>query len=61
MSLEHEGFTVFEASNADDVIQIFNARSDIRLMFTDIDMPGSIEGADPLRDGQKVSLDIGQD
>ncbi|WP_312366129.1 response regulator [Ensifer sp.] len=53
MSLEDEGFTVFEASNADEAIEILNARSDIRLMFTDIDMPGSIDGlklAEAVRD-----------
>lgn len=43
-TLEDEGFKVFEASNADDAIAILNARSDIRLMFTDIDMPGSMDG-----------------
>lgn len=53
MSLEHEGFNVFEASNADEAIEILTARSDIRLMFTDIDMPGSIDGlklAEAVRD-----------
>uniref|UniRef100_UPI003101520C response regulator n=1 Tax=Neorhizobium sp. EC2-8 TaxID=3129230 RepID=UPI003101520C len=35
---------VFEASNADDAITILNANSGIRLMFTDIDMPGSMDG-----------------
>jgi CheY-like chemotaxis protein len=44
MSLEADGFTVFEASNADEAIVVLNARSDIRLMFTDIDMPGSMDG-----------------
>jgi CheY-like chemotaxis protein len=43
-SLEDEGFRVFEASNADDAITILNANSGIRLMFTDIDMPGSMDG-----------------
>lgn len=44
MSLENEGFTVLEASNADDAIAILNAHPEIRLMFTDIDMPGSMDG-----------------
>jgi CheY-like chemotaxis protein len=53
MSLKHEGFTVCEASNADEAIEILNARSDIKLMFTDIDMPGSMDGlklAEAVRD-----------
>eukprot|EP01035_Chromulina_nebulosa_P042709 gene42709-57821_t len=44
MSLEAEGFVVLEAANADEAIDILNSRSDIRLMFTDIDMPGSMDG-----------------
>ena len=44
MSLEDEGFLVFEASNADEAINILNAHPGIRLMFTDIDMPGSMDG-----------------
>ncbi len=44
MSLEAEGFIVLEASNADEAIDILNAHPEIRLMFTDIDMPGSMDG-----------------
>ncbi|MGR9221362.1 response regulator (plasmid) [Rhizobium leguminosarum] len=44
MSLETEGFIVFEASNADEAIDILNTHPEIRLMFTDIDMPGSMDG-----------------
>ena len=44
VSLENEGFTVLEASNADDAIDILNNHPEIRLMFTDIDMPGSMDG-----------------
>ena len=53
MSLENEGFIVLEASNADDAIDILNAHPEIRLMFTDIDMPGSMDGlklAEAVRD-----------
>lgn len=42
--LEDEGFTVFEAGNADQAIEILQAEPSIRLMFTDIDMPGSMDG-----------------
>lgn len=44
MSLENEGFVVLEASNADEAIDILDAHSEIRLIFTDIDMPGSMDG-----------------
>ena len=42
--IEAEGFDVIEASGADDAIFILEQRSDIRLIFTDIDMPGSMDG-----------------
>ncbi|KQS85016.1 transcriptional regulator [Rhizobium sp. Leaf453] len=42
--LENEGFTVHEASTADDAISLLNANPDIRVMFTDIDMPGTMDG-----------------
>ena len=33
-----------EASDADEAITILEARKDIRIVFTDIDMPGSMDG-----------------
>ncbi|EPE96439.1 response regulator [Rhizobium grahamii] len=42
--LEEEGFTVFEASGAAEAIGILEKHSDIRLLFTDIDMPGTMDG-----------------
>jgi len=41
---EREGFLVFEAANADDAITILEAHPEIRLVFTDIEMPGSMDG-----------------
>lgn len=42
--VEDAGFEVLEASNADEAIEILNARGDVRVVFTDIDMPGSMDG-----------------
>jgi len=42
--LTDEGFLVFEAQNADEAIRILESNSDIHLLFTDIDMPGSMDG-----------------
>jgi len=42
--VEDVGFEAVEASNADEAIRILEARSDIRIVFTDIDMPGSMDG-----------------
>jgi CheY-like chemotaxis protein len=38
------GFEVLEASTADEAIEILESRSDIRLVFTDVNMPGSMDG-----------------
>lgn len=38
------GFEALEAANADEAIRILEARSDIKLVFTDIEMPGSMDG-----------------
>lgn len=42
--LMEAGFEVVEVSNADAAIAILEARKDIQLVFTDIDMPGSMNG-----------------
>lgn len=45
MSLvEDSGFEALEATNADEAIAILEARQDVRVVFTDIDMPGSMDG-----------------
>ncbi len=38
------GFAVVEAGTADQAIAVLEARQDIHLVFTDIDMPGSMDG-----------------
>ena len=38
------GFDVVEAANADDAIEILEVRRDIDVVFTDIQMPGSMDG-----------------
>lgn len=43
-TLEDAGFRVIEAANADEAIAILEARRDIRVVLTDIQMPGSMDG-----------------
>ncbi len=38
------GFEVVEAANADQAIEVLEARRDITVVFTDIQMPGSMDG-----------------
>jgi CheY-like chemotaxis protein len=43
-ALETAGFDVLEAGDADEAIAILSASNDIRLIFTDVHMPGSMDG-----------------
>ena len=42
--IEEAGFEVIPASNADEAIRILESRNDIRAVFTDVHMPGSMDG-----------------
>jgi CheY-like chemotaxis protein len=42
--VEDAGLIAIAAANADEAIRILHDRSDIRIVFTDIDMPGSMDG-----------------
>jgi two-component system, response regulator PdtaR len=43
-TIENAGFEVIQAANADEAIAILKARPDIHVVFTDIQMPGSMDG-----------------
>jgi CheY-like chemotaxis protein len=52
--LEEAGYAVVVANNADQAIAILEARQNIHLVLTDMDMPGSMDGlklAAAVRDG----------
>ncbi|MEA2907785.1 MAG: hypothetical protein QOI12_5172 [Alphaproteobacteria bacterium] len=40
------GYQVLEAGSADAALRFFETNTDIRLLFTDVSMPGAINGAD---------------
>ena len=42
-------YQVIEAGSADAALRIFETNTDIRLLFTDVSMPGTINGADLAR------------
>ncbi len=42
--IEVAGFVVLEAGDADEAVALLESRSDVALLFTDIDMPGSMNG-----------------
>jgi DNA-binding NtrC family response regulator len=43
-AVEMAGFEALEAENADQAVRILESRSDVRIIFTDIEMPGSMDG-----------------
>jgi two-component system, response regulator PdtaR len=43
-TIEDAGFKVYEAANADEAVALLEERADIRVLFTDVDMPGSMDG-----------------
>ena len=40
----HLGCVALESSNADEAIEILKKRTDIQIVFTDMEMPGSMDG-----------------
>src|SRR6202795_1614175 len=42
--VEDAGYTPVEAVDADEAVAILESRSDIALLFTDIQIPGSMDG-----------------
>lgn len=47
--LEDTGFSVLEAENAQAALNILEARPDVRLLFTDLHMPGALDGMELAR------------
>ena len=47
--LEEAGFEVVEAVDGDEALEVLKARPDIRVLFTDVNMPGSLDGLDLAR------------
>jgi CheY-like chemotaxis protein len=42
--VEDAGFVAIDAANADEAVVILEGRGDIAMVFSDIDMPGTIDG-----------------
>jgi DNA-binding NtrC family response regulator len=43
-STRQVGFVVLEAENADEALQLLKANPDVAIVFTDVQMPGSMDG-----------------
>jgi CheY-like chemotaxis protein len=42
--LAHAGFKVIEAADGDEALELLEAESDVQLLFTDVNLPGIIDG-----------------
>jgi two-component system, response regulator PdtaR len=40
------GYRVLEAGDADEALRFFETNADVRLLFTDVSMPGSMSGSE---------------
>jgi CheY-like chemotaxis protein len=47
--VEEAGFSAVEVANAEEAIRVLQSRPDVRVVFTDIDMPGSMDGLELAR------------
>ncbi len=47
--LEEAGFEVLEAGDGDAALAVLEARPDVNVLFTDVKMPGSLDGLDLAR------------
>ena len=47
--LEHQGFEVLQAADAGEAMAVLSARPDISVVFTDVRMPGEMDGMDLAR------------
>jgi CheY-like chemotaxis protein len=47
--LEEHGYTVVEADNAEEALKVMERRKDVRLLFTDIQMPPGCDGLELAR------------
>ena len=42
--LSEAGFTVVETESAEEALAVLQTRSDVRVLFTDVNMPGALDG-----------------
>ena len=57
-SLEDAGFIVVEAGDAEEALSLLDARPDIAVLFTDINMPGPMDGLDLARRVHAIRPDV---
>ncbi|WP_244504922.1 response regulator [Pelagibacterium luteolum] len=46
LALVDAGFSVIEVPDADEALELLESRNSIRLVFTDVELPGTLNGLD---------------
>lgn len=49
VAISEAGFEILEAADADEALRILEARDDVGVLCTDVDMPGSVNGLELVR------------
>jgi CheY-like chemotaxis protein len=49
ITIEDAGFKIYEAADADQAVRLLEEHTDIRVLFTDINMPGPMDGLELAR------------
>jgi CheY-like chemotaxis protein len=44
LTVEEAGFEAIDVGSADEAVKVLESRDDIRIVFTDVQMPGSMDG-----------------
>ena len=57
-ALQEQGFEVETASNAGDALRRLGAESPVDILFTDIDLPGGMDGAALARCARRLRSDL---
>ncbi|MGV1917164.1 response regulator [uncultured Agrobacterium sp.] len=57
--VEDAGFSAIEAGGADEALTILRARPDVGVLFTDVDMPGSMDGVQLARIACQTDRQLG--
>lgn len=58
-ALEDRGFAPYEAGDAHEALDLLSEHPEIILLFTDVDMPGGMDGVQLARRARQVRPDVG--
>lgn len=57
-AVAERGIMVWEAADADEALEVLNARPRVMLLFTDVNMPGELDGLQLAEKASKLRPDL---